>query len=324
IREYGSYHDDIHIDPLNKKIDISIQIFEKNNEKYRVLRFHDITKRYELEKSFLELENIKKEENMKNEFFANISHELKTPLNIIYSTVQLLTFSYEKENFKDLCLKYKNSLDINCKRMLRLIDNIVDITKLEVGFKVPEFYNYDIVRLIEGITMSIINYAKIKDIKVIFDTDVEELYIKCDPDMIERIMLNLLSNSIKFTNVGGTIFVDIKSDNQLVNISVKDDGIGIPIEIQSKIFDRFVQNDKTLIRENEGSGIGLSIVKSLVELMGGKIYLESDGKNGSEFIISLPNDKLDIHDDKLDCKEYDIDVHKIQLEFSDIYELYNI
>lgn len=87
-----------------------------------------------MQTALLEYKNMKKEERMKNEFFANISHELKTPLNIIYSTMQLLNYSLDKNNFKEIYLKYKNSLDINCKRMLRLIDNIVDITKLEVGF----------------------------------------------------------------------------------------------------------------------------------------------------------------------------------------------
>lgn len=324
IKNYGKHSESICIDDLDMIIDFSIHTFEKYDGKYKVIRFQDISKRYEMEKALLEYENSKKEENMKNEFFANISHELKTPLNIIYSTMQLLTFSVEKDNFKDLYLKYKNSLDINCKRMLRLIDNIVDTTKLEVGFKVAEFNNYDIVSLIEGISTSVIVYARTKNIDIIFDTDVEELDIKCDPDMIERVMLNLLSNAIKFTKCGGTVLVDIISDDKFVNISVTDNGIGIPIDIQPRIFNRFVQSDKSLIRKTEGSGIGLSIVKSLVELLGGKIHLESDGVSGSKFIVSLPNEKIDLHHDKLVYKDYNIDIEKIKLEFSDIYELYDM
>lgn len=278
-----------------------------------------------MQTALLEYKNMKKEERMKNEFFANISHELKTPLNIIYSTMQLLNYSLDKNNFKEIYLKYKNSLDINCKRMLRLIDNIVDITKLEVGFKVPDFSNYDIVRLVEGISTSVVNYAKVKEIDVIFDTDVEELNIKCDPDMIERVMLNLLSNAIKFSDNGGTILVDMSTTNKWVSIKVKDEGIGIPIEIQDKIFDRFVQGDKSLRRENEGSGIGLSITKSIVELMGGNINLKSNGVIGTEFTILLPNEVLEEKNSKkIVSNVYKVDIQKIQLEFSDIYELYDV
>ena len=206
--------------------------------------------------------------------------------------------------------------------MLRLIDNIVDITKLDVGFKCPEFDNYNIVKIVEDMTLSVVSYANVKGIEVLFDTDVEELDIKCDPDMIERIVLNLLSNAIKFSEEGSSILVEIFSNKTWVGIKVKDNGIGIPVEIQDKIFDRFVQGDKSMRRKKEGSGIGLSLVKSLVELMDGKIYLESDGKSGTEFTVLLPN-KLITEDEKIVHKDYQVDLQRIKLELSDIYELYH-
>ena len=138
--------------------------------------------------------------------------------------------------------------------------------------------------------------------------------------MIERAMLNLLSNAIKFTKENGNIAVNLYKDEQWVHILVKDDGIGIPIDIQDMIFERFVQVDKSLTRLNEGSGIGLSIVKSIVELNKGEIYLDSDGENGTEFEILLPNEKLE--DYEYD-NNYKVNLEKIELEFSDIYELYN-
>ncbi|MDB8792240.1 MFS domain-containing histidine kinase [Romboutsia sp. 1001216sp1] len=325
LQKYDHYNKEIYIEGEDIFIDISIQLFKKNDKRYKVVIIKDVSEKYKMQTALLEYKNMKKEERMKNEFFANISHELKTPLNIIYSTMQLLNYSLDKNNFKEIYLKYKNSLDINCKRMLRLIDNIVDITKLEVGFKVPDFSNYDIVRLVEGISTSVVNYAKVKEIDVIFDTDVEELNIKCDPDMIERVMLNLLSNAIKFSDNGGTILVDMSTTNKWVSIKVKDEGIGIPIEIQDKIFDRFVQSDKSLRRENEGSGIGLSITKSIVELMGGNINLKSDGVRGTEFTILLPNEVLEEENSKkIVSNVYKVDIQKIQLEFSDIYELYDV
>ena len=223
-------------------------------------------------------------------------------------------------DFREVYEKHKQCLNLNCKRMLRLIDNIVDITKIDVGFTKPKFANCDIVRVIEEITLSVVNYAENKNINIVFDTEIEEHIIKCDSSMIERAMLNLLSNAIKFTKENGNIVVNLYKDEQWVHIIVKDDGIGIPIGIQGMIFERFVQGDKSLTRLNEGSGIGLSIVKSIVELYNGEIYLDSDGENGTAFEILLPNEKLE--GDKYEYN-YEIDIDKIELEFSDIYELYS-
>ncbi len=323
ILKSGGFSKDTYIEEIDKIIDISIQIFKINNKKYKVITIKDVSEKYELEKALLQYEKIKQEDEIKSEFFSNISHELKTPLNIIYSANQLLGFSIQKDNFKDIYIKYKDCLDINCKRMLRLIDNIVDITKLDSGFKCPQFDNYNIVKIVEEMTLSVVSYAKVKGIEILFDTDVEELDIKCDPDFLERIVLNLISNAIKFSEEGSNILVEIFSSEIWVGIKVKDDGIGIPIEIQNKIFDRFVQGDKSMRRKKEGSGIGLSLVKSLVELMDGKVYLESDGKSGTTFTILLPNKLVSEETGKGKVhKDYHVDLQRIQLELSDIYELH--
>ncbi len=137
---------------------------------------------------------------------------------------------------------------------------------------------------------------------------------------MERIMLNLLSNAIKFTPKGGTIKVDLLFDEKFVHIKVKDSGVGIPKEKINEIFGKFTRVDKTIKRENEGSGIGLSIVKSLVQLLEGKISLKSEEDRGSEFTISLPNKKLS-ENDLCECPvDYIVDTQKITLELSDIYD----
>ena len=138
-------------------------------------------------------------------------------------------------DFREVYEEHKQCLNLNCKRMLRLIDNIVDITKIDVGFTKPKFVNCDIVRVIEDITLSVVNYAENKNINIVFDTEIEEHIIKCDSSMIERAMLNLLSNAIKFTKENGNIVVNLYKDEQWVHIIVKDDGIGIPIGIQGMI-----------------------------------------------------------------------------------------
>ncbi|MDU6174393.1 MAG: PAS domain-containing sensor histidine kinase [Clostridium perfringens] len=268
-------------------------------------------------------EEIKQYDKVRSEFFANLSHELRTPINIIYSCIQLLnTSKNNKTNFASLYDKYEKTLKQNCFRMLRLVNNLIDITKIDSGFIKMDFINYDIIKLTEDITISVIPYVESKNIDIIFDTDCEELEIKCDPDKIERIILNLLSNAIKFTESGGKIEVSIFTDENWVDIRVKDTGIGIPSHMKEFIFERFIQNDKSLNRNKEGSGIGLSLVKSLVELHNGKVFLRESNELGSEFSVLLPNVKLENDIEENGSLDYKTEVEKISIEFADIYEIY--
>ena len=220
--------------------------------------------------------------------------------------------------------KYDNTLKQNCYRLLRLVNNLVDMTKIDSGYMKLIFINCEIVSLVEDITLSIIPYVESKNINIVFDTYIEELEIRCDPESMERVILNLLSNAIKFTNNDGNISVIVEADDKYVFIRVKDDGIGISKDIREDIFNRFVQEDKSLNRKNEGSGIGLALVKSLVELHDGEVYLE-DVSEGSEFVVKLPNIKINEevnnHNRVMDVESKPL-VQKINIEFSDIYELY--
>ena len=220
--------------------------------------------------------------------------------------------------------KYDNTLKQNCYRLLRLVNNLVDMTKIDSGYMKLIFINCEIVSLVEDITLSIIPYVESKNINIVFDTYIEELEIRCDPESMERVILNLLSNAIKFTNNNGNISVIVEADDKYVFIRVKDDGIGISKDIREDIFNRFVQEDKSLNRKNEGSGIGLALVKSLVELHDGEVYLE-DVSEGSEFVVKLPNIKINEevnnHNRVMDVESKPL-VQKINIEFSDIYELY--
>ena len=204
------------------------------------------------------------------------------------------------------------------------MNNLVDMTKIDSGYMKLIFINCEIVSLVEDITLSIIPYVESKNINIVFDTYIEELEIRCDSESMERVILNLLSNAIKFTNNDGNISVIVEADDKYVFIRVKDDGIGISKDIREDIFNRFVQEDKSLNRKNEGSGIGLALVKSLVELHDGEVYLE-DVSEGSEFVVKLPNIKINEevnnHNRVMDVESKPL-VQKINIEFSDIYELY--
>lgn len=281
----------------------------------------------DFQKLKIKYKEIKEVEKAKGQFFANLSHEIKTPINIIYSCVQLLDINKEEgeKSLWNSYNKYDNTIKQNCYRLLRLVNNLVDITKIDSGYMNLNFVNYEIVGLVEDITLSIVPYVESKNINVLFDTFIEELEIRCDPESIERVILNLISNAVKFTNNDGNICVLMDADDNYVTIRVKDDGVGISKDVQEEIFKRFVQEDKSFNRKKEGSGIGLALVKSLVELHDGQVYLESNVEKGSEFVVKLPNVRIENKEEN-DNKVMDADnkplVQKIHIEFSDIYELY--
>ena len=178
--------------------------------------------------------------------------------------------------------------------------------------------NINIVGVIEGIVTSVTDFTEGKVLNIIFDIDVEEKIIACDTENIERIVLNLISNAIKFSDDGDEIFVDVKDKNEFVEISVKDNGIGIEEKHLDMIFDRFKQVDKSLSRNTEGTGIGLSLVKSIVELLGGNIYAESEYGKGSKFTVKLPSGKV-LNENMIYSSNMRSENESIQLELSDIY-----
>lgn len=306
-------------------------MFDEEHSQLIILR--DITYRklaeelkQENESKELELAEATALDSLKNDFFSNLSHELRTPLNVILSSLQLLEATAINENiceYDKKLIKYHNIMKQNCYRQLRLVNNMIDVTKIDAGFFDISLRNYNIVEIIEDITFSVSEYIKIKSIGIIFDTNTEEKIIACDPDKLERVMLNLLSNAVKFNSENGKIYINIYDKGESVIISVKDTGIGIPENKLNIVFDRFRQVEKSLTRSHEGSGIGLSLVKSLVEIHGGTISLKSKYGEGTEFIIELPANVVDEDENAIitDDEQQKSKVEKINIEFSDIYSL---
>lgn len=299
---------------------------------YIILRFkfiyflQDFINRKKLLESKKELEitnqKLKEYEKLRTDFFANISHELKTPINVISCAQQMMDVLVTHDERIDPSIsKYLSMIKQNSHRLIRLIGNLIDITKIDsFNFNI-NLINTDIVKVIEDITMSVSSFIENKGLSITFDTSLEEKIIACDPDQIERIILNLLSNSVKFTEKGGSIFVNVYLKDSNVCVSIKDTGIGIPNDMKELIFDRFIQVDKSTSKNTEGSGIGLSLVKSLIEMHGGSIHVNSTVDEGSEFIVILPGITLKeevieeggVHINS-DC------IKKINIEFSDIYD----
>lgn len=322
----------------NCMIDISITSNAITHEgKPAVLSiFRDITERKKMEEEKKRqrdeehrlLEEDLGHEKLKIELFSNISHEFRTPLNIILGSIQLINsignrgeegFTYGK------CKKYFNIMKQNCYRQIRLINNLIDITRIDSGFLKMNFKNVNIVEIVENITLSVADYIESKGIKIIFDTDVEEKVASCDVDNLERVILNLLSNAVKFTKQDGHIYVNMYDLEDKVKISVKDTGIGIPMEFQKNVFERFERTHELIDTNKTGSGIGLSLVRSIIEMHGGTIYINSEYTKGAEFIIEIPAKNLiniDYTNEVVytnNCNQHKVEM--VNIEFSDIYDL---
>lgn len=229
-------------------------------------------------------------EKYKNNYFVNLSHELRTPLNVIISIEQLISsFNTSGMNIsKEKMESYMSALRGNSKRLLNLINNIIDTSKIDSGSYIIDKKRIDIVSLVEDTALSMVELAEVKGLEIIVDPEIEELFINCDKLDIERCIINLIGNAIKFTEAGGTITVTISELDKNVKISVKDTGLGIDEKYHNSIFDRFGQVNSDEPEELGGSGLGLTLTKNLINLHDGEISVVSEKGKGSEFIIILP------------------------------------
>ncbi|MDQ4139563.1 MAG: ATP-binding protein [Bacteroidota bacterium] len=250
----------------------------------------------------LEAAKLHEVDQMKSRFFTNISHEFRTPLTLILSPVhQMLSQALEEKQVR----KNHELIYSNAQRLLTLINQLLDLSKLEAGSMTLKLQRGDLVRKLRTLVYSFSSLAESQSITLSFYTSSEKIFTFFDYDKVEKIINNLLSNAFKFTPAGGSITVrvatpvstvpslikeKINSDQagDFVQIRVEDTGRGIPPELVTKIFERFYQVDSSSTREQEGTGIGLSLTKELVELHKGKIVVESELGKGTTFIIYLP------------------------------------
>ncbi len=267
-------------------------------------------------------------EKIKSRFFANISHEFRTPLTLILGPAEKII-----SNTSDDIIKDANIIKRNSRRLLQLINQLLDLSKLESGKLKLEATKGNIVSFVKGVALSFESLAESKDItlKLLPEKDFIELYF--DREKMMKILTNLLSNAFKFTPEEGTVTVSITESHAefisasstkreipkqvqhdnikgFVEIKIKDTGIGIPQEEIPKLFDRFYQVDSSFTKEHEGTGIGLALTKELVELHHGKISVKSkvtdsdnapkaEGNSWSEFTITLPMGKDHLKDDEI-------------------------
>lgn len=305
---------------------------EENNLVSAVVSQHDITKIVEYEEKLRnqneQLLKAEREKNeilrnvieMKDEFLTTITHEFKTPLSVIHAAVQIINDLYSEE-LSDKVKKHIERIRLNSFRQIRLVNNLLDITKYYAGHVKAHKHNMDIVFITQAITQSVKAFASQKQINLEFSSDISYKETAIDDEKYERILLNLLSNAIKFTPKGKSVYVHVTCNEDNIFVIIRDEGVGIPPNKIDIIFERFGQVDSSLTRQAEGTGIGLSLVKSLISVMGGTISVDSKINEGSTFILSLPIET--------ETKTESIPVQKIQtndritnsvaIEFSDIY-----
>ena len=193
------------------------------------------------------------------------------------------TMTYERAK------NYTKIVARNCESLLKIINDIIDTSKIETGNYKINKKNNDIVYIVEEVALSMSNFIEEKGLSLIIDPDIEEKVISCDETEIERCVINLLANATKFTNKGGEIRVYIKEVKGYIEIIIEDNGIGISKEDQAFIFNKFAQVEGNGATKSSSSGIGLTLVKQIVELHGGYIRLNSEIGNGSSFTIALPD-----------------------------------
>jgi signal transduction histidine kinase/DNA-binding response OmpR family regulator len=253
-----------------------------------------LVRRYELNrirlKNQLKLEKIESEtlrnmDQVKSRFFANISHEFRTPLSLILGQVDSVMSS-------GIGSGEKAKLQVaerNARRLLELINQILDLSKLEAGSMKLNLSQHNIVSFLKGLFYSFESLAAYKNISLFFHSDTDKILAVFDPDKMEKIFNNLVSNAVKFTDAHGKIKISLHSiDPQLVEFRVENNGHGIPADQLSNIFNRFYQVSDNTTRDHEGTGIGLSLVKELVELHHGTISAERIEGTGMVFIVRLP------------------------------------
>jgi signal transduction histidine kinase/ligand-binding sensor domain-containing protein/DNA-binding response OmpR family regulator len=266
---------------------IAIRRFELNRAKMRnelKLREFEVRKKTELE-------------NLKSRFFANLSHEFRTPLMLIKGPLEQLKSGQDNRYF----FENINLIEKNSRKLQELIDQLLELSQIEKAAIPLKAKQENLISILKGLVSSFKSLADQKNISLKFESESESICVWIDRDNLEKIIDNLLSNALKFTPSGGEVIVGVNETqtkgNRSCEIKITDSGIGIPEDKLEKIFDRFFQVDDSTQRNYGGSGIGLALVKELVDLHKWSISVQSEPEKGTEFKLTIPMwDYLDAHE----------------------------
>jgi signal transduction histidine kinase len=249
----------------------------------------------------LELANqeLKQLDRFKSEFFANITHELKTPLTMVLTSLELL-LDGELGHISEAQRSTFESMQRSGAKLLRLIGDLLDLSRIEESRVRLRIAEQDLVAYLRDLVEEMRVLVQRKGIELLFESDRPAQLVWCDLERLERVFLNLLSNASKFTDAGGTVSIRLRDEGEAVLVVVEDTGVGFPPELAERIFSRFFQTDMGKTRRYGGTGIGLSLAKDLVELHGGRVWAESKRDKGSIFNVRLLRDREHFSPDVLD------------------------
>ncbi len=276
---------------LSELIADKTKILEEQNQKLELHQNHlEVLVKVRTRELERAKEKAEESDRLKSAFLANMSHEIRTPLNAIVGFSEILTLKFTQEGRSEEVEEIKQIITNSTRGLLRLIEDILEISQADAGSLQVEKTDVDIGELCTR--LSTLYSVRIRDLAedLVFKSEIEAgegLLIETDGHRVEQILINLLDNAIKFTDTG-SITLKIELDRETVRISVVDTGIGISASQQSNVFGRFVKTEKTQNRLYGGVGLGLSICQSLSELLGGSIELESEEGVGSTFTLVLP------------------------------------
>lgn len=266
---------------------VSIEIIDESIDQEEIMiSITDITEKVKMQQMKEKLKNKIFEEKLKRDFLSNISHDLKTPVNVIYSAAQLIDIYINDKNFEGI-KKYNNISKQNCVSLTKFTNNLIDRSKVYSEDAPGKFLIMNIVEVVENTVQSLVDYAKNKNIELIFDTDEEEIYVNINCDFMERIILNLISNSIKFSKDQGYIYISIQSFNEYIKIVIEDNGVGMEQEFVQVAFSRYSMGENKQVPLEKGTGIGLAVVKKLVENQNGEILVDSKIGEGTKIELKF-------------------------------------
>lgn len=268
---------------FSSELDRQYHILEKQSLELEQRSEELIRKNRELE---IAKERAESADRLKTSFILNMSHELRTPLNSIIGfsgiLMQQLPGPLNKEQQKQI----KMVQESGC-HLLSLINDILDISKIEAGELKPSYEEFDIQQIIENVIKMIWPFASGKHLPVNFARSNDIGLIMSDKQRVHQVLLNIVNNAVKFTEKGG-VEIKCSRNNDKVSVEVADSGIGIKKEDIENLFNPFVQLENSLTRKFEGSGLGLSISKKLIDMLSGSIKVESQYGKGSIFTVTLP------------------------------------
>ena len=261
------------LDQRSVQVNATALLDRAGNQQGMILVFHDLTR-------------LKQLENTRQEFVANVSHELRTPLSMIKGYVETLIHGAKDD--PNVATRFLQTIEKHADRLTYLIEDLLTISRLESGQIVMNIQKVDLRPLVDDVLNDLQSRAAEKKVNL-ENQAADDLVVRADAERIQQVLFNLVDNAIKYGRVEGRVWIKTRvAPERMIEVSVCDNGPGIPPDSIDRVFERFYRVDKARSREQGGTGLGLSIVKHIVQSHGGEVWAESQLEQGTTFFFTLP------------------------------------